>query len=184
MGIRVHRLECRYKYIYLNYYSDETSSVQGAALETCQGLLAQIELQAVASSGLPITYTINNDNIAEVYTAGSKTYLDCFGTGDVQILAIQEGNQNYYSSPRVRKIVHIDDDDAISTLDESNVKIQGTSFGATITGAKKGETVRVYTIDGKLRHSVEVDSQSLDIPLEKGGIYIIQVGTKTVKLGH
>ncbi len=144
----------------------------------------QIELQAVASSGLPITYTINNDNIAEVYTAGSKTYLDCFGTGDVQILAIQEGNQNYYSSPRVRKIVHIDDDDAISTLDESNVKIQGTSFGATITGAKKGETVRVYTIDGKLRHSVEVDSQSLDIPLEKGGIYIIQVGTKTVKLGH
>lgn len=140
----------------------------------------QIELQAVASSGLPITYTINNDNIAEVYTAGSKTYLDCFGTGDVQILAIQEGNQNYYSSPRVRKVITIDNDDAISSIDESEVKIQSSSFGVKVTGVNKGEMVRVYTVDGKLRHSIEADSQSIDIPLKKGGIYIIQFkdGTK------
>lgn len=140
----------------------------------------QVELKAQASSGLPVTYTVSNSNIAEVYTAGSKTYLDCFGLGQVQVLAVQEGNKNYYSSPRVRKVITIDNDDAISSIDESEVKIQSSSFGVKVTGVNKGEKVRVYTVDGKLRHSIEADSQSIDIPLKKGGIYIIQFkdGTK------
>jgi hypothetical protein len=144
----------------------------------------QVELTAVATSGLPVTYTVTNSDIAEIYKAGSKTYLDCFGLGELQIMAVQEGNQNYYSSPRVRKFVTIDNEDGISTVADSNVKIQGTSFGARVIDAQLGDMVRVYTMDGKLIHSVEVDSPSVDISLAKDGIYIIQVGTKTMKLGH
>lgn len=144
----------------------------------------QVELKAVASSGLPVTYTVTNSDIAEIYKAGSKTYLDCFGLGELQIMAVQEGNQNYYSSPRVRKFVTIDNEDGISTVADSNVKIQGTSFGARVIDAHLGDMIRVYTMDGKLIHSVEVDGPSVDISLAKDGIYIIQVGTKTMKLGH
>ena len=69
----------------------------------------QVELKAIASSELPITYTVDDGNIAEIYTSGSKTFLDCISEGQVQILAIQNGNDNYYPSQRIRKTVNISD---------------------------------------------------------------------------
>ena len=50
--------------------------------------------------------------------------------------------------------------------------------------AELGDMIRVYTTDGKLQQSLMVDSSSVDVPLAKDNIYIIQVGAKTVKLGH
>ena len=75
-------------------------------------------------------------------------------------------------------------EDALTSLAESNVKIQGTSFGARVIDAEMGDMIRVYTTDGKLQHSVKVESSRVDIPLEKDNIYIIQVGTKTMKMGY
>lgn len=224
----------------------------------------QVELQAVASSGLPITYTMDNSSFAEIYSTGSKYYLDCLAEGQFTIRAVQSGNNNYYSSPRANKSVtiignvppndptltinqadngtismqvskgktytftiaanygwkihsvmfnntdvtnHLSndgkyttpainnnswlsvvyeniDEDALTTLAESNVKIQGTSFGARVIDAEMGDMIRVYTTDGKLQHSVKVESSRVDIPLEKDNIYIIQVGTKTMKMGY
>ena len=46
-----------------------------------------------------------------------------------------------------------------------------------------GEIVYVYTTGGKLTHSVKVANHIIDIPLVKGGVYIVKVGGKTVKLG-
>jgi len=224
----------------------------------------QVELQAVASSGLPITYTMDNSSFAEIYSTGSKYYLDCLAEGQFTIRAVQSGNNNYYSSPRANKSVtiignvppsdptltinqadngtismqvskgktytftiaanygwkihsvmfnntdvtnHLSndgkyttpainnnswlsvvyeniDEDALTSLAESNVKIQGTSFGARVIDAEMGDMIRVYTTDGKLQHSVKVESSRVDIPLEKDNIYIIQVGTKTMKMGY
>jgi len=224
----------------------------------------QVELQAVASSGLPIIYTMDNSSFAEIYSTGSKYYLDCLAEGQFTIRAVQSGNNNYYSSPRVSKSVtiignvppsdptltinqadngtismqvskgktytftiaanygwkihsvmfnntdvtnHLSndgkyttpainnnswlsvvyeniDEDALTSLAESNVKIQGTSFGARVIDAEMGDMIRVYTTDGKLQHSVKVESSRVDIPLEKDNIYIIQVGTKTMKMGY
>ena len=67
----------------------------------------QVKMKAESSSGLPITYQILNSNIAEVYSTGKDDYLDCVEEGDVQIVAIQEGNKNYYTSPRSRKNIVI-----------------------------------------------------------------------------
>ncbi len=67
----------------------------------------QIELNAIASSGLPITYSIDSYDAAEIYTAGTKTYLDCKTSGQFSIRAVQNGNNNYYSSPRVSNFVSI-----------------------------------------------------------------------------
>lgn len=79
----------------------------------------QVELMAQASSGLPVTYAIEGDNgIAELYTIGNKTYLDCKAEGTIQITAIQNGNQNYYSTPKIRK----------------TVKISGVSSAVPVTG--------------------------------------------------
>lgn len=73
-------------------------------------------LMANASSGLPITYTIDNSNIAEIYTIGDKTYLDCISGGKLNIVAVQSGNHNYYSTPRARKIVIIQDGNPVDVV--------------------------------------------------------------------
>ena len=67
----------------------------------------QILLEAFASSGLPITYKVSDETALEVYSAGTKCYLDCISSGDYLIYAVQEGKKNYYSSPRVRKTISI-----------------------------------------------------------------------------
>lgn len=67
----------------------------------------QVELKAVASSGLPITYTMDYNSAAELYSAGTKQYLDCKAGGQFSIRAVQDGNRNYYSSPRVSIVATI-----------------------------------------------------------------------------
>lgn len=71
----------------------------------------QIELKAVAASGLPITYTMSATDGAELYPAGNKTYLECKAPCEFTITAVQNGNGNYYSTQRITKKVKIVTDD-------------------------------------------------------------------------
>ena len=66
-----------------------------------------VKLNAVASSGLPITYTIDNNIFAEIYYTSGKSYLNCLNGGMFVISAVQSGNNNYYSSPVASKSVTI-----------------------------------------------------------------------------
>jgi len=70
----------------------------------------QIELIAQTSSNLPIIFSIENSSIAEVYSIGNKNFLDCKADGVTQVLAIQEGNKNYYTSSRIRRIINVTSD--------------------------------------------------------------------------
>ena len=99
----------------------------------------QVELKAEASSGLPITYTMENDDVAEIYSTGTKQYLDCRTGGLFSIRAIQNGNKNYYSSPRASNTVVIvgsnPPTDPVLTIkqgDEGSIKTQ-VSKGSVYT---------------------------------------------------
>ena len=67
----------------------------------------QVELLAKASSGLPVTYTMESINGAELYPAGSKTYLECKSPCEFTITAVQNGDSHYYSTQRITKKVKI-----------------------------------------------------------------------------
>ena len=143
----------------------------------------QVELKAEASSGLPITYTMDQTNIAEIYSTGNKTYLDCKGEGTFQIVAVQNGDKNYYSTIRVRKTITIGNSSGINEIGDSPVKVQRTSYGIKVIDANMGDMIRVYTLDGLLQKSIRVDSKNVEILLKKEDVYIIKVGGKMVKLG-
>ena len=100
----------------------------------------QVELKAESTSELPVTYQMESNNVAEVYAAGTKWYLDCKADGEVQIVAMQEGNQNYYSSTRIRKKVVVgettgiraaksDHHDNLPTYDMMGRKVQKLKKG-------------------------------------------------------
>ena len=146
------------------------------------GVGDQVELTAKSSSGLPVTYSVDNNSIAEVYSAGNKSYLDCKEKGEFQIVAVQDGNQNYYPSPRIRKNLVIGDVSAINEVAESPVKIQGTPYGARVINAKIGDVIFVYSIDGTLQKKVKVVGTTTDIPLADNKLYIVKVKDIIVKL--
>ena len=145
---------------------------------------SQIELLAKASSGLPITYTMDSDEYAEIYKAGSKTYMECKKAGTFSIKAVQDGNDNYYSTQRINKKVIIVDEggSAINTIQNSKVKVLSTSDGIRVTGVNSDDVIRVYTIDGALEKIVHAKGSQVEIPLHKDNMYVVKVGAKTVKL--
>lgn len=144
----------------------------------------QVELQAVASSGLPITYKMDSNDAAEIYSAGNnKTYLDCKAEGQFVIRASQDGNKNYYSSTRVSKTVTIGNgESAVKSLENSLVKIQRMPFGIRVIDANHGDVIQIYSADGVLQKSVKAEGQITEIPLSAKMVYIIKVGAKIVKI--
>lgn len=145
----------------------------------------QVELQAVASSGLPITYTMANNNYAELYSAdNNKKYLDCKAEGQFTIRATQDGNKNYYSSTRINKAVTIGDgESAVRSLENSLANIQRMPFGIRVTNVNLGNVIQIYSTGGILHKSVKVEGKITDILLSKDKVYIVKVGGQIVKLG-
>ena len=63
----------------------------------------QKKLEATATSGMPVAYTITDNSIADIYAVGNDLYLDCRVEGQTSIVAAQEGNSNYYPAIRIQK---------------------------------------------------------------------------------
>ena len=103
----------------------------------------------------------------------------------------QLDNEMMYMTPainddsRLSVVYELFDEDAITSVAESKAKVLGTSFGARVIDADMDDMISVYTADGKLHNTIKVDSQTIDIPLANDNmLYIIQVGSKKVKLRH
>ena len=137
---------------------------------------SQIELTAKASSGLDIEY-ITDNNISSVYSIGSKTYLECFGEGEIALRATQSGNKNYNAAVRVLKVIKIVPTSINSVSANATVKIDGNCV--TILGANNG-TVAIYTINGALVE--KIDSYAGEEISLDNGVYIVRVGSKTIKV--
>ena len=51
-----------------------------------------------------------------------------------------------------------------------------------VTGVNADDVIRVYNIDGVLKQSVRAESLQVEIPLHKNHVYVVKVGTKSLKL--
>ena len=98
----------------------------------------QIELTAQASSGLPVTYTIEGDPICSIVKIGSKQYLDCSGEGETVIVAIQEGDKNYYQSTKIYKTVKI-----------------SSSSGIMMTNISEDSDIKIFDVNGNQINKIQ-----------------------------
>lgn len=64
-------------------------------------MYSQVALEASSSANLPITYEMSPNNVASLYNNNGTWYLDCFGSGAVNIRAVQNGDKNYNAAPMV-----------------------------------------------------------------------------------
>lgn len=123
----------------------------------------QVELKAVASSGLPITYMMDDTHSAEIYNAGERVYLDCKQRGRFPIRAVQNGNKNYYSSPRVSNNVTITEEEAkdyIATLSDAGYATFYDSFYDYKLPSGLKASVITQATDTRLTYKVIADGNS------------------------
>ena len=120
----------------------------------------QVELKAVTTSGLPITYSISSNSAVDLYSAGNKSYLDCKSGGQLLIRAVQNGNNNYYSSQRVVNNVSIIG--SYPTTDPT-LTIKQIEYGSVSLQVSKGsvQTISIAAIDGWKIHSVTFNDEDV-----------------------
>lgn len=129
----------------------------------------QVELQAHASSGLPVTYQMEHNDFVELYPAGSRSYLECRTPGSFWIKAVQNGNDNYYPSQRISKEVNI-----IGTKKDSLLlTIRQTDNGTVSTWVAKNSSwqFKIAATDGWIIHSVTFNDVDVTDQLDNEGIF-------------
>lgn len=101
----------------------------------------KIELTAVSSCGLPITYKSSNESIAFVTNENGKQILHLVKDGTVRITATQQGNENHEAAQEISKSITIIARMASSiSLNQTSAKIkEGESI--TLIPTVKPESV-------------------------------------------
>lgn len=125
---------------------------------------SQIELTAVASSGLPIEYTMETNNSASLYKVGTKTYIDCIASGQFLLKAIQNGSNNYYDTPKVTNTINI----VGNTIADPTLTIIQGEKGLIKTQVAKGSvyTFTIEATDGWKVHSVSFNDEDITEQLD------------------
>ena len=130
----------------------------------------QVELKATVSSGLPVTYTMDNSSAAEIYSSGNKSYLDCKAGGQFLIRAVQNGNKNYYSSPRASNTVSII---GANPMSDPTLTIKQADNGSVKVQVSKG-SVYTFTMapsNGWRVHSVTFNNSDVTSQLANDGSF-------------
>lgn len=77
-----------------------------------QNLYAQVgslvTLNAISSAGLSVSYELSPNNVAQLYNDNGIWYLNCLGSGTVNIQAIQNGDKNHNAAMVSRTFVVFD----------------------------------------------------------------------------
>ena len=140
----------------------------------------QIELLATASSGLPVTYIMEENDCAEIYKAGSKTYMECKAAGAFSIKAVQEGGDNYYSTQRINKKVTIVGEGEYNPT----LIVKQSESGAISTKVEKGSThtFTIYVENGWKIHSVMFNDEEVTEHLDEDNRYTTPAITESSTL--
>lgn len=102
-----------------------------------------------------IEYDIAENDIASIYEANGRVYLDCLRCGSVTIKALQRGNHNYYEALRINKTLVITNPtgiDAVSVNELVDVySMQGVMVKQQVVRSElKNELPKgIYIIKGK-----------------------------------
>ena len=140
----------------------------------------QVELKATATSRLPVTYSVDNEEMAEIYSTGKKIYLDCKAVGQCYIKVFQEGNKNYYATPRQSKPITI----VKSSQQKLTLSITQAQGGAINMPVVQGESYQFSLIaeSGWKIHSVMFNRTNITDKLDSENKFFTPTITKNSTL--
>ncbi len=145
---------------------------------------ADIQLQATATSGLPVVFTTSNPNVANV----ENGYLHITGEGTVTITASESGNTVYAAAKPVAQTIQILNSTAVNNSGAANVTLKMNNRVARIDGIASGDYITLINTNGQIirTEKAKTDSQFLDLNNIPDGNYFITIRNvkfvKTLKL--
>lgn len=103
-------------------------------------LYSQIALNATSSANLPITYEMAPNNVATLYDNGGVWYLDCYGSGAVNVRAVQNGDKNYNSASVIYKTLVVNGGDNYPSNPQIYLHVETAgSLSSLIADSKKNQ---------------------------------------------
>ena len=134
-----------------------------------------ITLNASASSGLEVSYSV----ISGDATIDSDEKTIIFNTeGQVQIMALQEGNEEYYAAPQKTVTVTVSVYTGIKEISDKNISIYPIPMKSILNiKADKCYKLQLIDITGKikLQHNMDSKTATLNTDLLHSGIYILRL---------
>ena len=138
-----------------------------------------VELGAVASSGLGVSYMSRDEGVVRIVESGGKPYAECVSEGVCYIVAMQPGDRNHDAAPAVTKRVDV-------TRGSGLRGTSGLSVGCRpspaldvleVTGTSSGMACAVYDLSGALVLTSRCtdDSTRLDVSRFAPGAYVLVV---------
>jgi len=71
---------------------------------------------------------------------------------------------------------------AVPTLSDTKIKIHVSGLSLIIEGTTKGETVSLYTLNGKQIQTIKSTSERLNLPFDRDRVYLVKIGENTFKV--
>lgn len=146
---------------------------------TTMGTLEKIRLEATASSGLPVQYSVDDELLAKIEKIDNDWWLvsDTL-IGNVTVKASQSGNENYNLANSVLKTIKVYSNlTDIAEIETNNLKAYylKESNSIRIEGAPIGCKVYVYDVLGHLYTSKEMiyGEDQIQMRNTSGGIYYL-----------
>jgi hypothetical protein len=143
---------------------------------------SEYKLTATSSSGLPVSFKSTDPSYAAI--SGDK--LRALKSGSISVIAYQDGNDEYYEAPQIRRLLTITSYDAAKTdqtiafdLDVTEWKLsQGplnltgyatSTSGLPITYTSSRETAAVVDANGELNIVFGIEAQLITIYASQAG---------------
>ena len=138
-----------------------------------------VELSASASSGLPVSFEIDNTASVSLKDEEGRFWLVCHQEGSVTVSAVQAGDEHYLAASPVRKSFQIESGQPSGTLDPEMAN-QGRVYArdrVIYTEGLDAET-SVFTLAGILVYR----GWKEEIPVPASGVYIVRSGSSVWKV--
>ena len=141
----------------------------------------EIELDATATSGLPVSYSTDNPHIAEIFIENGKTMMRCTGVGTVTITATQKGNTYYEPAESLSKTITILPFGGAGTVDAGAVGCYPNPAveRLNVTGTADDSVIRIFDLNGRLLGTLkgEDGTTAVDVSGLAQGDYLLVVAT-------
>ena len=138
-----------------------------------------VELGAVSSSGLGVSYMSRDEGVVRIVESGGKPYAECVSEGVCYIIATQPGDRNHEAAPAVTKRVDVTRGSGLR--DASALSIGCRPSPALdvleVTGTSAGMACAVYDLSGApvLSSRCADGSTRLDVSRLAPGAYVLVV---------
>ena len=133
----------------------------------------EVDLTAVASSGLVIEYTSSNSEVAEI----DGSHVKFLGEGSVTITAFQVGDDNYNEAQSLEKEINVSLLSSIDTINEDAVWVNVEHNKIVIHTHIDNLDITIYNMNGNIDY--RGNDRIISLPR---GIYIVSISGKTYKI--